>query len=951
MTRSGMPQRLTIVVVMVIGLATAICVTAPQSASAAPAAPTAPQPSAAAKVSGLLGTDQALAKATLTGKAVTVSGATTDSATVTARPDGTLALSESAVPVRKFVNGRWLSLDPTVRRNADGSITPAVTTSPVVLSGGGSGPLATLGVRGRSLALSVPMTLPTPTLSGATATYSNVLPGVDVQATVDEQGTFSEVVVVHSAAAAANPILAKFVLATKADGIALAADPAGNITGVNAAGQVVVMAAAPMTWDSASPAVPPTTIRDPSTGRPLDKATNNAVHSSAAGPGESAHTGRLGVSVTRSAITLTPDPSVLSGPGVDYPVYIDPTFVQPVTNPGKTGYASIASGFPTTNRWNGTADPDSSQLQVGFQGSWAARSLVNFPIYNSTLAGASIMSATFKITEDYSWQCSTSGKGVSVYAPATTLTSANATWDSWSGVSLGSAVDTDTRAVGHDSGCPSAGIPFVVTDQVASDVAAKKTTQTFALKAASETDVTFWKKFDKNTATLEIDYDHTPATPTSPSTSPATTCGANNTVGNGDVTLKANITDVDGGVLGVAYTVTNTAHGNVVASTNPNANTVTVTRPSPTTTASFIVHGSTLAGDAHATPTEYTWQVNATDYHATSSTITCHFTFDPTIPGTPTVTPPGSFTYGQPALFAITAPLDVPSIPASYLVQLNSGAPQSVTADANGNATATVTPNRVTSNQVTITSVSAGHNIGQTYSDTFDATAPTNTQADADLTRDGRADFIAVGGRTTLPAGVWLDPNTTSGLGPTPIDIGTSGVELDSNPADFNGYQVITGAFSNLGTQDVIAYNPGTGPTDPSRGAEDMYALFDDGTALPGPESVITAGNLTDVDGSVPSKSRTRATRPVRAPGCHPTCSRSVEIILPTSQTMARSTATTIRTSSRTRQPQRHATTRSRPAPAAATGAPGRWRAHRPLPALTSSSGTGSPAGSSYGPT
>ncbi len=58
---------------------------------------------------------------------------------------------------------------------------PAVTTSPVALSGGGSGPLAVLATAGRTLTLSWSAgALPTPTLSGSTATYANVLAGVDL---------------------------------------------------------------------------------------------------------------------------------------------------------------------------------------------------------------------------------------------------------------------------------------------------------------------------------------------------------------------------------------------------------------------------------------------------------------------------------------------------------------------------------------------------------------------------------------------------------------------------------------------------------------------------------------------------------------------------------------------------------------------------------------------------
>src|SRR5947208_1568306 len=98
-----------------------------------------------------------------------------------------------------------MPLNPRRRRWTGGvTVAPAVTTTGLTLSGGGGGPLATMRANGRSLSLTAPMTLPAPTLSGSTATYANVLSGVDLVVTVDQQGGFSSVLVVHSAQAAGN---------------------------------------------------------------------------------------------------------------------------------------------------------------------------------------------------------------------------------------------------------------------------------------------------------------------------------------------------------------------------------------------------------------------------------------------------------------------------------------------------------------------------------------------------------------------------------------------------------------------------------------------------------------------------------------------------------------------------------------------------------------------------
>ena len=62
-----------------------------------------------------------------------------------ANPDGTHTSVESAVPVRvKRPDGSWVPVDLTLVRGADGSVAPAATVTPVTLSGGGGGPLATV---------------------------------------------------------------------------------------------------------------------------------------------------------------------------------------------------------------------------------------------------------------------------------------------------------------------------------------------------------------------------------------------------------------------------------------------------------------------------------------------------------------------------------------------------------------------------------------------------------------------------------------------------------------------------------------------------------------------------------------------------------------------------------------------------------------------------------------
>ncbi|MFD0568315.1 hypothetical protein ACFQ0T_02260 [Kitasatospora gansuensis] len=150
----------------------------------------------------------AQAKAKSTGAAVTVDALTTQTSLTTANPNGTLSTTQHVQPVRTKKAERWVDLDPTLRQNPDGTLSPSVSTSPLSFSGGGSGPLATIATEdGKKLAIGSPFKLPKPTLDGATATYTSVLPDVDLQVSALPSGGWRDVVIVHTAAAAADPAL------------------------------------------------------------------------------------------------------------------------------------------------------------------------------------------------------------------------------------------------------------------------------------------------------------------------------------------------------------------------------------------------------------------------------------------------------------------------------------------------------------------------------------------------------------------------------------------------------------------------------------------------------------------------------------------------------------------------------------------------------------------------
>ncbi|MGC4817894.1 LamG-like jellyroll fold domain-containing protein [Micromonospora sp. DT63] len=789
------------------------------TAAILPAAPAAAAPGkpAPAPASGSLSVDRALVEARRTGKPVEATGAGTSTATFTARPDGTMELTQSAVPTRTRVNGAWKDLDPTLVRNADGSISAAVTTNPIRVSAGGTGPLAEMTSGDRALSVTAPLTLPAPTLSGPTATYAEVLPGVDLTVRVSGEGSFSHVFVVKNRQAAADPRLAALDLATVTKGVTLAADPVGNITGRDRGGRTVLTASAPAMWDSAP-------------GANAKTGTNErAAASTPGGPGRGARTAPIGVRIAAGNLRLTPDRALLTDPTAVYPLYIDPTFNWTPVGPKMSGWASISYQHQSTNYWKNTPDPI-GRMQVGNSGSQRSNTLINFPVPYSTLAGAEIADAVFKITNTRSWSCT--DKTVNIYGPSTTLTSGNATWNYWEGVSKGSAIASKSFAYGY-SGCDAAGVSFDITNQIRADVSAKKSTRTLWMVAANEaSDAQSWKEFLETSPTLTIRYNHAPAAPTGLSTSPTTACTAANptVVGDTAVSLYAPVSDADKGTLGVTFKVWKDGDPaqTAIASTNPSLLTY-----SSGTTAVFIVPRATLAAVAGTSKfATFAWKVQTTDFRTASNwSTTCRFAFDATRAGPPNIpelTQPA--TIGQP----ITIPVKAPSsgtAPTSYVYQLNAAPPQAVTPDASGNANIQVTPTRFT-NTISVTSVTAaGKNFGETATLPFNADPPTTIAPDGDLTGDGWADLLTVGSVNNLTAGLWLAENSGSaGLNPSISNMGArgNGVTGNNSPTDFNGGQVITGRFTGGGLQDVLVYYP----TGTNAGGGGIFAGNGDGSVL-----------------------------------------------------------------------------------------------------------------------
>lgn len=882
------------------GLGTAHAATTP-----APAKSSAKTRASSTAASTLSVSQQALKQAHSSGKAVPISSATTPFDTLTAEPNGQLALTEAATPQRAKVDGTWKPLDASLTKNANGSYSPAVSSTPLTFSGGGSGPLVTMANGGYGLSLTLPASipaLPAPTVAGDAATYRDVLPGVNLTVTADSTGGFSEVFEVENATAAANPALAALTFGTKTTGgVSVTADKAGNLTARDPHGQAVFTAPAPQMWDSAtSAAADATAVTDPHTGAKVDKYDGAPLTSTATVPGAAAHTAGIGVSLGHGALTLTPDKALLEGKSVTWPLYIDPTWAS--TGEDANNWTYTSSEYNTTSFWD---IPTSSDfLHAGYinptyddDGSDYTSNDIAYFQYNmgdlsSLLSKATVNNVYFYTEDEWSDSCTAEATDLYYTGPISSSTTAS------NAPGWGTQLESQSFAHGYDSSCAAADVTWnssALTSLVQSQATggiSHSTTLTLALRADNESNPLSWRKFNQSTAELTIDFDQKPNTPTAAqmSTSPATPCtsAASDAVGLGPMTLYSYVSSPMGAQNPLEYDfeLWNTSTGSSSSPLyNPGFSSSATTGND--SYASVLLSEPSLAAWAGNTVTEFSWRVQVSDGLTSSNwSTTCSFYYDASKVGQPgfsaTTGPQCGTTLSTPAGTATTFTVDYndengAAKPTTYRYQLNTAAPLTVAADSNGdgNGQITVTPTQRV-DTLTVTEISAGGNIGQPAACQFIVNGPASA-TDRDMNDDGIPDLLTAGqtdisspaagtapyayssdSGSSVPAGLYLAdgvPNGpgTNGTGPVQsdaADIGANGNGFSGEtPSSFDGEQIVTGQFYDFGFNDVLAYNPGVGAGEVIQGngnGQDLEAQL--GVAD------ITAGALEDANNDNPAQ-------------------------------------------------------------------------------------------------
>ncbi|MCX5122905.1 ricin-type beta-trefoil lectin domain protein [Streptomyces sp. NBC_00347] len=482
-----------------------------------PASTPKPEPTAEEKA-----LDAALAQAKSMGKRVAVEGMTTGSSQTFANPGGTLTSDVTSVPERvKQADGTWRAIDTTLRVNDDGTLSPAMVPSELTLSGGGAGSMAMMSTAdGKKLAFKSPFTLPRPTLNGNDALYANVLPDVDLRLTATQLGGWSQVLIVRTAEAAANPALKKIRLEVDAPELSTSADAVGNISFKDVQGNTRFSSPTSFMWDSAKTVTPesvdtPQRLKSSSFAKmsgsdalqdEAPAAADAAAESTADGPGGTANVKPIGVKADASGIELTPDTSLL-GQGTG-PWYIDPG-VNPAADSANQAWSQVQEAYPDTNEFNGTADGQSTPA-AGYCGystcTRKGRERAYFQIgINSSIHGAEVLDAQLYATVVSSSSPSTATPMGLYHSP--TGISSPTSWNK-------QPCDKNSRM----GGCSKIGsatisgtteIQYNVTGQMKTAAADRWSTFTFGLAPDDEGNMYYRQRFN-NAPHIVTTYDFTP---------------------------------------------------------------------------------------------------------------------------------------------------------------------------------------------------------------------------------------------------------------------------------------------------------------------------------------------------------------------------------------------------------------------------------------------------------
>ncbi|WP_309111655.1 LamG-like jellyroll fold domain-containing protein [Saccharothrix sp.] len=473
------------------------------------------------------------------GTPVRVDSATSETEELTANPDGTMTYTQHAQPVRVKRDGGWVPVDLTLERRPDGGFAPKAAPVETVFSPGGMGsgaaPLAKISQGSHEVGLGWQRDLPTPTVDGATLTYANVLPDVDLKVEAGIRG-FSQVLVVKTREAAQHPELADIAFRTHSKDVTVSspASAPGQLVALDSRGLPVFGGDASWMWDSSG--------------------ESDANHTD--GPARGDRRAEMAVEVKSDAVAVKPDQDFLRDPSTTYPVVLDPWYW--CTNCTKAHHVVVQDSWPTAKNFD-NSEGVFADLKAGFvngtelgtRAPGISRSFVQ--MNTGAINGKQIHWATLGMKVVHTYSCSPSPTEIGLAGWMDT----NTDWYSqpaW----IYTLAEVNQR--NNARFCPEDGGAEAVVTRAVADAAANNwqlTTFGFRAKDESALDAS-WRKFDLNPY-LQVTYNSYPNTPSDlgmeawgPNAGDQLPCavGANRPhVGTATPRLRAKVSDPDRGML------------------------------------------------------------------------------------------------------------------------------------------------------------------------------------------------------------------------------------------------------------------------------------------------------------------------------------------------------------------------------------------------------------------
>lgn len=564
-------------------------------ASLAPTTAVAAGPQATIPVATSMSASVAASEA---GEPVEILSETTPTERLLALPDGTMQYEVSTVPVRVAdEDGSWVDIDLNLVSVGEWW-QPAASATPVRFGAGGSDVLDEVQTAGGEwITERWPHgNLPEPVIDGATATYPEVFPGVDLKLTATEIGMAS-VYVVKSPAAASNIALED--LHVEMEGAAISRDANGNFEAETEAGQAVV-SSMPLWWDSS------------------DGGTFLEPGDEPAQPVEHTH--------TDSSINLDVAETI-DGEQITYPLFIDPEWSA---GENASWYTDIA--YPNASYLNAATQ------RVGKFDIYDSRMYMEFPI--SALAGKDIVTAQLNTTQ---LQLAASPNNP-LEVRLRGYQAPGFTWNQQNNSLWGALLDTKNPGTW---GGPAVAVGWNVTAGVKTRVAGGSSAVQFGFIPQDPT-AQSRRHFD-NDATLIVTYNSAPSNPTSPKiTSPVRDCGTASSpayVSGTSIVVSVNQSDPDAGTVDTKFTLASA----------PALTTLQTKSSGSLADGPRSVTFTGLAdGDYAWRARGWDGRLNSAGYSAW-----CYFRVDNQAPALPSVTTTASsFTVGQPVSVSLASVAD-----------------------------------------------------------------------------------------------------------------------------------------------------------------------------------------------------------------------------------------------------------------------------------------------------